>query len=147
MKKFESELGPDLLDAVARLGLSVVNFSEISRKPGGPAGRACFRLQLENGQILKGRHYGSAERCREVLSLYGHLEGLPFSKVLASSGQASVEQWIEGTKRPDQRQGERLVRWVATVGWWEWDEGRGDWRRVTLAEELHELIKDSKKGG
>jgi hypothetical protein len=97
MKKFESELGPDLLGAVARLGLSVTNFSEISRKPGGPGGRACFRLQLDNGQILKGRHYGSAERCREVVSLYGFLEGLPFGKVLASSGQSTVEQWIEGT--------------------------------------------------
>jgi len=92
----ESELGPDLLAAVARLGLSVVNFSEISRKPGGPAGRACFRLRLNNGQVLKGRHYGSAQRCREVVSLYEYLEGLPFSKLLASSGQASVEQWIDG---------------------------------------------------
>ena len=59
----------------------------------------------------------------------------------------TVERWIEGTAKPNAVQGERLLRWAARVEWWEWVEDRDDWRRVSIAEKLSELIRDSKKGG
>lgn len=57
----------------------------------------------------------------------------------------TVERWIEGTAKPNRVQGERLLRWAGRVKFWEWDEGRDDWRRSSIAEKLSELIRDSKK--
>lgn len=57
----------------------------------------------------------------------------------------TVERWITGERSPNPTQGERLLRWAATVEWWEAAGGR--WVRVSLASKLHELIRDSKKGG
>lgn len=60
---------------------------------------------------------------------------------------STVGRWITGESAPSPIQGERLLRWSAMVGWWDWDERRNDWKRVTIAEKLSELISAARKGG
>ena len=87
----------------------------------------------------------------KVATEAGYLEANAEIARAAHVRPLTVERWIEGTAKPDRKQGERLLRWAARVEWWEIDEDKADtafpWRRTCIAEKLSELIRDSKKGG
>lgn len=81
--------------------------------------------------VIKRASQEAYEEANRVIGRAAHVTG------------RTVERWITGERRPNRVQGERLVRWAATVRWWVWED-YGEWERVTLAEKLSELIRDSK---
>lgn len=96
MKSFDEILGADLMAAVASIGRRVHEFEEITRVRAEGSGRGSYRLLMDDGRTLKGRRFRSARHCQANLSLQYLLEGLPFSRVIAGVGSATVEEWISG---------------------------------------------------
>jgi len=52
---------------------------------------------------------------------------------------------MDGSKRPDREQSERLVVWASSVGSWEWDDEREKWEWVPISVVLKELIEEDKR--
>jgi hypothetical protein len=92
--------GPDsdILEAVRSLGSEIATVEEITRLwvPGDQ--HACFRLQLRDGRTVKARRFDSQEKRESVTALSPSLAGLPFSRILAAHGAATIEEWIDGSQ-------------------------------------------------
>ena len=93
----EPDPGTDILQAVRILGGEVDSFEETTRLATGRR-RACFRLKLKDGRTVKGRRFASEEMRESFTALYPALDGLPFSRLLACFGFATVEEWVPGTQ-------------------------------------------------
>ncbi len=63
--------------------------------------RLTYRLQFENGVILKGRHLMSPRRARCFNEVVNAFAADAFSRVMASSREALLEEWVEGRSLSD----------------------------------------------
>lgn len=90
---------------------------------------------------LLSRYY--RENVLRVATEAGYLEANAEIGRAAHVRGSTVERWITGERFPDPTQAERLLRWAGREGWW---TIRGEGRAwVTIADKLHEVIKDSKR--
>lgn len=97
VEQIESDPDTDIQKAVEILEGEIDASEEITglRAPGKR--RACFRLRLKDGRIVKGRRFASVEKRETFTSLCPALDRLPFSRVLAAHGAATIEEWVPGT--------------------------------------------------
>ena len=89
--------GSDILRAVSDLGGTIDSIEEITRLRGAGKLNACFRVQLKDGRTVKGRRFRPVSKRERVTSLHPALQGLPFSRLLAVHGSATIEEWVHGT--------------------------------------------------
>lgn len=85
-------------EAVVSYGAKPVSIQPIGAFPGlKRAGRRCFRVECEDGVVLKARDLVNVEESR---ALAGHRAGLDpaFVPILHLDGSVLVEAWVEGTE-------------------------------------------------
>jgi aminoglycoside phosphotransferase (APT) family kinase protein len=118
---WEAWLGSALRSLVAGLG-SPVAFVERITGLGREPDRLpqTFRLTLADGRVLKGRRHGTARVARRFATLARLLDGVPLSRILAATGEATLEEWVDGRPlgRPtdgDVVDPEGLARWAGDV--------------------------------
>jgi len=87
----------DLSDLVSGLGGKIACIEEITRLTSERQLKASFKLCLADGRTLKARLYPSEEKRRRVTALLPLLAELPFARVIAARGRATLEEWVEGT--------------------------------------------------
>ena len=96
VEQIESHPGTDIQKAVKFLGGDIDSSEEITGLWAPGKRRACFRLQLKDGRIVKGRRFASVEKRETFSTLWPVLDGLPFSRLLAAHGIATIEEWVSG---------------------------------------------------
>lgn len=93
---FKYELGSDLYELVLELGGKLVSVEAIIRLNSPRQQKANFKLSFRDGRQYKARLYKSEENRRLVSTLAPLLGELPFSRIIASRGRATIEEWIPG---------------------------------------------------
>lgn len=73
--------------------------------------RFAYRVELEDGERVKARHFGSEDAARRVFALHAGLEDA-FARPLLRSGAVVIEEWIEGTSLGDRD----AEAWVEEAG-------------------------------
>lgn len=92
-----SGLIPELGHLLARLDSEVVFSQEITQLTSPEQRKASFRISLQDGRVVKARQFVSDQKRIRYCDLLSLLEGLPFSRVIAAEGRATLEEWIGGT--------------------------------------------------
>jgi hypothetical protein len=93
-------IGADLLGLVEACGARLSGVKELTTLPSPVIERAAWRLELDDGRVLKGRvfpHAVDAERFGELQA------GLPrpgFPRLLGQSGRAVLLEWVPGEPVP-----------------------------------------------
>jgi hypothetical protein len=93
-------IGAELIDLVEACGARLSGAKELTTLPSPAASRAAWRLELDDGRVLKGRVFplaSDAERFRELQA------GLPrpgFPRLLGQSGRAVLLEWAPGEPAP-----------------------------------------------
>ena len=115
VEQIEQDPGRDILQAVSDLSGKIAAIEGITRLRAPESRHVCFRLQLRDGRTVKARRFKSAERRESVTALYPALRGLPFSRLLAAHGAATIEEWINGTPVEPGDLSEELIYSLATI--------------------------------
>jgi aminoglycoside phosphotransferase (APT) family kinase protein len=108
------ELGADLEWLVRGRGAALVAAVPIARHGVARPHRETWRLDFADGVRLKGRRLASAARAAEVEVIVGRLDPARFPRVVARTGVALLEAWVEGTVLEG---GAGAVRTVQAVRW------------------------------
>ncbi len=108
-------LGREIVEAVENLGDDIASAEEITRCPKPGSQRACFRVKFANGRSVKARRFVSAEKRESVTRLRAALDRLPFSRIIASYGAATIEEWIPGSPIDADNIGVEVIRDQATL--------------------------------
>jgi Ser/Thr protein kinase RdoA (MazF antagonist) len=88
-------LADDVRAALAQHGFAPCRAALLSPL-GDRKGRRCaYRVETEDGRVVKARLFESPEEARRVLALRAGLEGA-FAPALARLGAAVLEEWIDG---------------------------------------------------
>lgn len=117
----EAGLGSALRALLADLGSPVTSVERITGLGRDPASLPqTFRLTLADGRVLKGRRHGSRRESRRFATLARLLDWAPLSRVLAATGEATLEEWVDGRplgRTTDAEGGdpEDLARWAGDV--------------------------------
>jgi glycosyltransferase involved in cell wall biosynthesis len=93
---FSAAWGPDLCSLVAQLGSPVVDIQLLTSEAAPGNRRGCWKLQLADGRLFKGRRLESAERAEQLSTLTGLLQDLPVTAVVTRRGDALLEEWSAG---------------------------------------------------
>lgn len=92
-----ADLPGDILAAAEFVGGVVVAAEGITTLRSRGGRHLCFKLRFADGRTVKGRSFRSLDRRETVSALAPRLRGLPFSRLLADHGSATIEEWIDGT--------------------------------------------------
>lgn len=91
-----AHLAEDLRELVRTAGLDIAEFVEIGPVRGAPYGKHTYRLRLGDGGSLKGRTCHSSRRAARYARLSRRLDPHRFPRVVSRSGNALLEEWVEG---------------------------------------------------
>jgi len=91
-----ARMDSDLLELVTSLGGEISAVEEITQLVSPQQLKASFRLSFKDGRTYKARLYPSEAKRRRVHALLPLLEDLPFARLIAAKGRASLEEWVEG---------------------------------------------------
>lgn len=97
-------LGDDLHALVGKVSAKLVRSQRLGRDAGQTRDRACYRLDFDDGRILKGRYVPAPAQAERLMSLMPLLQDLPLSRPLGRHGRALLEEWLDGiplTQIPD----------------------------------------------
>ena len=117
----EARLGPALLSLLAGLGSPLTSVERITGLGRAPDTLPqTFRLTLADGRVLKGRRHGNATVASRFATLARLLDWAPLCRILAATGEATLEEWVDGRPldRPTGGDGagpEGLARWAGDV--------------------------------
>lgn len=115
MRNIDRKPGEELHTAVQQLGGEIESVEEITRLRAPHSTRCLFKLQLRDGQTVKGRRFRSAKHRRSVSRLMPLLQDLPFSRLIATHGATTLEQWINGTPLEPELMDEDRTRRTASI--------------------------------
>ncbi|HXQ21861.1 MAG TPA: phosphotransferase [Candidatus Acidoferrales bacterium] len=104
-------LETEVRDAVARGGLRPRHLVLVSPLGERKGMRYAYRVETDDGHIVKARHFGSAAEAQRVHDLRLGLEGA-FAPVLGCFGAVLIEAWIEGAMLSVLE----AEAWVSTAG-------------------------------
>ena len=91
-----ARIDSDLFELVSDLGGEIACLEEITRLVSPRQVKASFKLRLKDGRTFKARLYPSEEKRRRVHGLLPLIEDLPFARMIAARGRATLEEWVEG---------------------------------------------------
>ena len=111
----DQDPGSDILRAVSDLGGTIDSIEEITRLRGPGKLNACFRVQLKDGRTVKGRRFRPVGKRECVTALYPALQGLPFSRLLAVHGSATIEEWVHGAPVEPGRISDEQIHNLTTI--------------------------------
>ena len=86
--------------ALARSGLHARGWTQIQRRRGTVDSRVVYRLELEDGRVVKARYCPDEVRAREVWRIGRHLALDGLARVYAQHGPILIEEWVDGTPLP-----------------------------------------------
>lgn len=92
-----SGLLPELGLLLDRLDSQVNVVREITRLTSPRQRKATFRVSMQDGRVVKARQFASDQKRIRYCDLLSLLEDLPFSRVIAAGGRATLEEWIDGS--------------------------------------------------
>jgi aminoglycoside phosphotransferase len=90
------QLGPDLRTLLDGLGTPILEAVSIMTIPAPDQRKACFRVTLADGQILKARRMRTSADVDRITRLLSLLDARYFPPVLAHHGCAFLTRWIPG---------------------------------------------------
>jgi Ser/Thr protein kinase RdoA (MazF antagonist) len=105
-----AELETEIRDALERNGLRPGHLSLVSPLGERKGMRYAYRVQTDDGRVVKARHFGTADEARRVYELRRRLEAA-FAPVLAVSGAVLIETWVDG-----EMLGADAEAWAQTAG-------------------------------
>jgi len=91
-----SKLGPDLHHLLTHFGSPVKLLDEVTSLRSQRQRKASFKITLANGQTIKARRFVSVEKRVRYCDLSSLLADLPFARILAAEGKATLEEWVDG---------------------------------------------------
>jgi len=93
---FKGEVCEDLLVLLARRKAQLLEAHDLTTLPSGSSARRSFRLDFENGEVLKSRCFESVGDAKRVEKILGLLNPEHFPRMVRRRGCAMLLQWIEG---------------------------------------------------
>jgi thiamine kinase-like enzyme len=88
-------LPEEIAFALERAGLRARRAQPLARLDAGASGRALFKIELEDGRVLKARRLEDAAAVRRLCAIRRELPAA-FAPVVDASGRVLLEAWIEG---------------------------------------------------
>jgi len=114
-EQIEPDPGRDILQAISNLGGTIDAVEEITRLRAPGNRHACFKLELQDGRTVKARRFKSVGKHESVTVLYPALKGLPFSRLLAVHGAATIGEWVPGAPVEPGDVSHELTRSLVTI--------------------------------
>jgi len=106
-----SELPENLVALVSQRGESIKSAALISTLPDDREDRVrTFRIECENGLVMKGRTSVSRRLGRRVRSILRRLPQYHFSQILEIEDNCLLEEWVEGTTLDRQSTSTHLIK-------------------------------------
>ena len=92
-----SDLDTRVARAVARWGLRPRRWTRLTRRGPVSGPRVAYRLELDDGRVVKARRCVDEARAREVWRIRRHLRFDGIARIHAQDGPVLLEEWVEGT--------------------------------------------------
>ena len=89
-------MGRDLATLLRETGSAPRRITPVTDLPSPVLGRATFRLELEDGRVLKGRRFDQPSHAESLVRLTGLLGLECLSQVVARRAAATLEEWVPG---------------------------------------------------
>jgi aminoglycoside phosphotransferase (APT) family kinase protein len=93
-------IGAQLLGLVEACGARVSGAKELTTLPSPVVERAAWRLELDDGRVLKGRVFPLASDAERFRELHACLPQPGFPRLLGQSGRAVLLEWVPGEPAP-----------------------------------------------
>jgi thiamine kinase-like enzyme len=94
------ELDERVATALVRWGVRARSWTRVSRHRAGPDTRVAYRLELDDGRVVKARRCADEARARDVWEIRGRLSVPGLARVYARVDLVLIEEWVEGTSLP-----------------------------------------------
>ena len=91
---------PDVLQALAELGLEPCSFTPIGGYPRWRAGRVTYRVELTSGRVVKVRRVTLPCQLTQAAALVRGLDDPDLPAPLLITGLVTIEEWVEGCRSP-----------------------------------------------
>jgi hypothetical protein len=95
-----ADLDERIAEALVRWGVRARSWTRITRHRTGPDPRVAYRLELDDGRVVKARRCADEARAHDVWVISRHVAVPGFARVHARDGLVLFEEWIEGTPLP-----------------------------------------------
>ncbi len=91
-----SELDERVASALVRWGVRARSWTRITRQRTSADPRVAFRLELDDGRVVKARCCADEARARDIWEIDRHLAIPGLARIHARDGCVLMEEWVEG---------------------------------------------------
>src|SRR5262245_24236342 len=95
-----SELDERIAETLVRWGVRARSWTRITRHRTGGDTRVAYRVELDDGRVVKARRCADEARARDVWQICCQIAMPGLARVLAQDGLVLIEEWVEGTPLP-----------------------------------------------
>jgi thiamine kinase-like enzyme len=91
-----SQLDERVAGALVRWGVRARRWTRITRHRAGADTRVAYRLELDDGRVVKARCCADEARAHDVWQIRRHLSAPGLARVYLRDGLVLMEEWVEG---------------------------------------------------